>query len=403
MAASAAKPNRPNMYEAHFLIKQASPDKGKGLFASKNFNGGEVIFEEKPLVCSQFLWNSMYKYTACGGCMKSLETAEQMARRLTGNASLELPYASKCCEITLLGQTIVNCHRCQRKYCSEECRESAWEQHHRTLCLGENQGDPSHPLEQLQEAWRKMHYPPETASVMLIAQMIATVLQAPDPKQMKDTFESFCHSVVNKGQKIVHKLLGDQFKEQLDILRVLMSNALFEEKLEEWFKPEGFQSLLALIGTNGQGIGTSSLSVYVHNLENLSDISQDEQQALDVFIDQLYEEVDKVSGQFLNCEGSGLYALQSSCNHSCEPNAEVTFPYNNSTLALKALHSIQPGEEIVICYLGECDKERSRHTRQRLLRENYLFTCTCPKCESQAGDPDVTSSEDEDDSMEEDS
>lgn len=31
-------------------------------------------------------------------------------------------------------------------------------------------------------------------------------------------------------------------------------------------------------------------------------------------------------------------------NHSCEPNAEVTFPYNNSTLALKALHSIQPGE-----------------------------------------------------------
>ena len=110
MAASAAKPN---MCEAHLLIKQASPDKGKGLFASKNFNEGEVIFEEKPLVCSQFLWNSMYKYTACGGCMKSLETAEQMARRLTGNASLELPYASKCCEITLLGQTIVNCHRCQ--------------------------------------------------------------------------------------------------------------------------------------------------------------------------------------------------------------------------------------------------------------------------------------------------
>ena len=37
------------------------------------------------------------------------------------------------------------------------------------------------------------------------------------------------------------------------------------------------------------------------------------------------------------------------------------------------------------------------------LRENYLFNCTCPKCESQSGDPDVTSSEDDDDSMEEDS
>ena len=38
-----------------------------------------------------------------------------------------------------------------------------------------------------------------------------------------------------------------------------------------------------------------------------------------------------------------------------------------------------------------------------IFRDNYLFSCTCPKCESQAGDPDVTSSEDEEDSMEEDS
>ncbi|XP_073240425.1 protein-lysine N-trimethyltransferase SMYD5-like [Porites lutea] len=383
-------------------IKQVSPEKGKGLFANTNFKEGEIVFEEKPLVCCQFLWNAMYKYTACGFCMKSLETAEQMARRLTGNATLELPHAAKCCEIVRSGQKVVNCHRCQVTYCSEECRQTAWEQYHRMLCLGENQGDPSHPLEQLQEAWRKMHYPPETASLMLIAQMIAKVLQAPDPDKMKSIFESFCHSVVNKGQQIVHKLLGDKFKEQLDILRMLLSNALFDEKLEQWFKPEGFQSLMALIGTNGQGIGTSSLNIYVSNLENLSDISEDERQALDIYIDQLYEEMDKVSGQFLNCEGSGLYALQSSCNHSCEPNAEVTFPFNNSTLVLKALHSIQPGEEIVICYLGECDRDRSRHSRQRLLRENYLFTCTCPKCESEAGHPDVTSSEDEDDSMEED-
>ena len=29
---------------------------------------------------------------------------------------------------------------------------------------------------------------------------------------MQNIYESFCHSVVNKGQQIVHKLLGDQFK-----------------------------------------------------------------------------------------------------------------------------------------------------------------------------------------------
>ena len=37
-------------------------------------------------------------------------------------------------------------------------------------------------------------------------------IQAPDPQMMQNTFESFCHSVVNKGEQIVHKLLGDQFK-----------------------------------------------------------------------------------------------------------------------------------------------------------------------------------------------
>ncbi|XP_068746514.1 histone-lysine N-trimethyltransferase SMYD5-like isoform X2 [Montipora capricornis] len=364
-------------YHNHLSVRLINPEKGKGLFANKSFEEGEIIFEEKPLVCSQFLWNAMYNYIACGSCLRSLESAEQMARRLTGNATLELPHASKCCEITRFGQKIFNCHRCQVKYCSDECRQYAWDRYHKTLCLGENEGDPNHPLEMLQEAWRKMHYPPETASVMLIARMIATVLQETDPEGMQELFESFCHSVVNKQKQIIHKLLGDQFKEQLDILRVLVSNALYDEKLKQWFEPDGFKSLMALIGTNAQGIGTSSLSIYVHNLENLADICQDERQALDVFVDQLYEEMDKVSGQFLNCEGSGLYTLQSACNHSCEPNAE----------------------EIVICYLGECDRERSRHTRQRFLMDNYLFSCTCPKCESQAGEPDVTSSEDEEDSM----
>lgn len=67
------------------------------------------------------------------------------------------------------------------------------------------------------------------------------------------------------------------------------------------------------MGRNGQGIGTSSLSVYVKNLDNLPGCSDDERQALDLFLDDLYEKMDKVSGQFLNCEGSGLYTMQSSC------------------------------------------------------------------------------------------
>ncbi|GFY39985.1 SET and MYND domain-containing protein 5 [Trichonephila inaurata madagascariensis] len=104
----------------------------------------------------------------------------------------------------------------------------------------------------------------------------------------------------------------------------------------------------------------------------------------------------QTTGLFLNNEGSGLYPLQSSCNHSCVPNAEATFPYNNFTLVMEAIKEIQPGEEIIVCYLDECNRNRSRHSRIKLLRENYLFSCTCPKCENQINDEDITSESDAD-------
>lgn len=71
-------------------------------------------------------------------------------------------------------------------------------------------------------------------------------------------------------------------------------------------------------------------------------------------------------------------------------------------LSLVALKDIQAGDEICINYLSDCDGSRSRHSRRKLLRENYLFECDCSKCIAEIEDPDVTSeeemsAEDEDD------
>lgn len=100
---------------------------------------------------------------------------------------------------------------------------------------------------------------------------------------------------------------------------------------------------------------------------------------------------------FLNNEGSGLYILQSSVNHSCVPNAIVEFPYSNNVLVLKAIRDIHPEEEICISYLDECCLERSRHSRQKALNSLYLFQCYCNKCLSQANDLDLTSEDEIDD------
>ncbi|RXN35175.1 SET and MYND domain-containing 5 [Labeo rohita] len=166
-----------------------------------------------------------------------------------------------------------------------------------------------------------------------------------------------------------------QCQGQLALLRNLFTTALYEDRLSQWFTPDGFRSLFSLVGTNGQGIGTSSLSQWVHACDALELPSQQREQ-LDAFIDQLYKDIDKG-------------------NHSCVPNAEASFPDNNFLLHLSALSDISPGEEICISYLDCCQRDRSRHSRHKILRENYLFICSCQKCMSQMDDADMTS-EDED-------
>ncbi|TRY98772.1 hypothetical protein DNTS_025508 [Danionella cerebrum] len=338
--------------------------KGRGLFAKKSFKKGDSIFAEKPLVSSQFLWNAMYKYRACEYCMHALETAEENARRLSGLPSLILPHPELC---KVRPDQHQACPQCQVMYCSAGCRQAAWELYHKVLCLGQSHGDPDHPINKLQDAWRSVHYPPETSSVMILAKMVATFKQARDKERWQRLLSHFCSRTANEEEEIAHKLLGEKFQGQLTLLRGLFATALYEDRLHQWFTPEGFRSLFSLVGTNGQGIGTSSLSQWVHGCDALQLPSQ-QREHLDAFIDQLYKDIDKETGDFLNCEGSGLFLLQSSCNHSCVPNAEASFPDSNFLLHLTALSDISAGEEICISYLDCCQRDRSRHSRHKILR-----------------------------------
>nr|XP_060635623.1 histone-lysine N-trimethyltransferase SMYD5-like [Anolis sagrei ordinatus] len=162
-------PGARNASEVRFI----STAKGKGLFATRKIQKGETIFVEKPVVASQFLWNAMYKYRACDHCLRALETAEENAQRLLGRFQI-LPRPEQCSIRKDLHQ---HCPSCQVTYCSAECRKAAWEQYHQVLCLGPSRQDPNHPLNKLQEAWRNIHYPPETSSIMLMARMVATIKQ----------------------------------------------------------------------------------------------------------------------------------------------------------------------------------------------------------------------------------
>lgn len=374
-----------------FEIRVIDDEKGKGLFATRPFEEGEIILEEKPIVCCQFSWNSEY-YSACHNCLRPLETAEENAQRLTDDWKLTLPHP-ECC--TTKKELITECPDCGVKYCSAECRDEAYQRYHRILCIQSREKIDSHPLVKLNEIWKHMHYPQETGTIMLLARMVALVNLAENKDEVLSTFAQFCNRTVNDKHEIVHKLLGEDFVEQIDLLREMMLKTLSTEYTSHWFTPEGFRGLLALVSTNGQGIGTSPFSCWVKNVSTM-EMPENERIEVDKFITRIYEEMEDVVGSFLNSEGSGLYVLQSAVNHSCIPNAFAQFPYSNYILVLRASRNIQPGEEICISYLDECILERSRHSRQKALTSSYLFICRCDRCLAQADDPDETS-EDEDD------
>ena len=82
--------------ESGVIVQVISDEKGRGLLATRDFIKGETLFREKPMVSSQFSWNTEYGYRACHNCMEPLETAQENVIRLSGNPNLLLPHTDCC-------------------------------------------------------------------------------------------------------------------------------------------------------------------------------------------------------------------------------------------------------------------------------------------------------------------
>jgi len=382
-----------------FVVDAVSDDVGKGVFATRDFLAGETIFRERPLVSAQFCWNAHYGYRCCHFCMEPLETAQENVQRLANDANIVLPHGD-CCA-TRAGFHC-ECPNCGVRFCSETCMEEAYRAWHKTLCLRSRDPDPAHPLLNLITIWQSFHYPPESTSITLIMRILASIAQADNPEELIANYMSFMHDASNQKSDFTHKMLGPEFSAQLEQLRLAALQAFPQPCVQPLLTPDGFQSLFALIGRNGQGVATSPFSAWLKKTEKIR-MRPEERAAHDDLVEKVYSAVEAHVGCcFMDNEGSGLFFLQSHLNHSCQPNAVVEFPFNSHELVVNARTRIAPGEQIVISYLDENDVERSRHSRQKSLRENYLFACMCSKCEAQAQDPDETSEEEMSDEDEED-
>jgi hypothetical protein len=73
--------------------------------------------------------------------------------------------------------------------------------------------------------------------------------------------------------------------------------------------------------------------------------------------------------------GMYFHPLSALPNHSCDPNAVITF--SGPTLSLRALRPLKEGEEITLTYI---DSTQPTPLRQSALRERWFFTCSCALC-----------------------
>lgn len=78
---------------------------------------------------------------------------------------------------------------------------------------------------------------------------------------------------------------------------------------------------------------------------------------------------------FLGVEGTALFPIICTMNHSCEPNCTVLYTKDGNAHVV-AVRDIRKGDELCICYI---DIDEDVRTREANLRE-YQFKCFCSRC-----------------------
>jgi len=306
-------------------------------------------------------WGAKLNYKCCAYCMIPLESESEAACRLTNGKILSVPKSE---ENYTPPESIVTCSKSGLSFCSENCRAKADLAYDRMLLPLRAK------LDELDDLWRDIHFPPESASIGLVYRLLA--MKRLDPK-----IDEFLQAKVEHvDESIMHKMLGEEHARNLLVLSDALCN-LLEDVTDDEVK-----DIFGVLGRNQQGIGTCALTTWLNS-------GDDEER------EAMYDAIDESVGiEFMNNEGVGLYREQSMANHSCRPNAEIQFLHGSHVLSLVMMEKVDTGDEITISYLDECTLTRSKSSRRAYLEENYQFACQCDRCAEENSD-DETASEDD--------
>lgn len=139
--------------------------------------------------------------------------------------------------------------------------------------------------------------------------------QSEQKEALFEAIQDFHHEFINENLMIEHKMLGENHQNNLNNLFALFSQSFDFTGMEmvwecdlilmqgsdltlnvclifQFKNVDTFKRLFALIGENGQGIGTSSFADWVQNVSKLN-LPTDEKLAADELIDSCYAQLEE--------------------------------------------------------------------------------------------------------------
>ncbi|KAG1806501.1 uncharacterized protein HD556DRAFT_1322289 [Suillus plorans] len=98
--------------------------------------------------------------------------------------------------------------------------------------------------------------------------------------------------------------------------------------------------------------------------------------------------------------GTGFYAVSSYISHNCAPSAKPVFPTGTAQLQLMATRALQKGDEITIAYVdvlqhSEETPEVARRRRRMELARGWRFACSCKRCAEEGLEGEIEEGGDE--------
>ena len=347
--------------------------RGRACFASRAIDANTPLLTEAP-IASMALPEARRAIRSCEACSRLTGTLTSQLRALAGPAT-RVPSLPIAAEDERLSDDVHCRRRCGVRYCSERC-EASHAAAHFHLCAGRC-APAAAALARFEEHALATH------EVFLFGARLVAVLQARREQTAgDDPCAALCRvpwweiSDGDDGRPRSAQEVRDAKRDAAASRRLLL--AVIGPDAASWLSLDAWGGLLGAARQNSMCVQLS------HPADELLP-------ALREWVARAAEEpsrrpvralLDALPRPLPPPLSTAVFANISRVNHSCDPNAEVRFLFDDHRATLVATRRIRAGEEVSISYID--DNARAGVKRRREMLAGWGFECECAKCDAES-------------------